>query len=47
MAHFLCHSELCINLLKRLKIKEEKIMNNKIQKITPNLWFDTQAEQAA
>lgn len=22
-------------------------MNNKIQKITPNLWFDTQAEQAA
>ncbi|TNJ67751.1 VOC family protein [Paenibacillus hemerocallicola] len=22
-------------------------MNNKIQKITPNLWFDTQAEEAA
>ena len=30
-----------------MNIKEEKILNNKIQKITPNLWFDTQAEQAA
>src|SRR5690625_83143 len=34
-------------LTKGLNIKEEKIMNNKIQKITPNLWFDAQAEEAA
>lgn len=34
-------------VVKRFEDEGRKTMRDKIQKITPNLWFDTQAEEAA